>query len=428
MPPRLVMIDDNIRDASGHYLELAQLLGDAASARGMKPIVATNQCFADLQTSEDLEIQPVFRTEGMLRWSLGASGLSNCQRDLSGKPFDTKTTLLFGERLKEILRPANRRPQWLFHNWKAAFIQLIESVDITEEDHIVVNTGDEFTLLAIASALRSRKDKRLNIHIIFHFSINDGSSSKGHERNQKMGSQIRTALEYLKHHHVRIHATTQELKADLDSLTQQGFFNPIPYPTRPCRFSDGFQNNPCKATLAGMPRAEKGKHFIEKFLADLAEHQLIDANRLQPSLQVSPRLEKSILSSSLISRENVDNIELIAQHLPTDQYHQWLDGTGIGIFLYDPTRYRTRCSGVLLEMMCRGIPVIVPDSCWLASQLNLAGGHKSVGYIYRSHHEIPLLLRDFLNDRASMVQRARNYATELREKHSAQTTLASMGI
>lgn len=428
MPPRLVMIDDNIRDASGHYLELAQLLGDAASARGIKPILATNERFADLQTSRDLEIRPIFRTEGMLRWSLGASGLSTCQRDLSGKPFDTKTTSLIGERLKEILRPANRRAQWLFHNWKAAFTQLIESVDITEDDQIVVNTGDEFTLLAIASALRSRNNKRLNIHLIFHFSINDSSTRKGRERNQKMGNQIRTALEHLKHHHVQIHATTQELKADLDSVTQQVFFNPIPYPTRPCGFSDSFQKNPCKATLAGMPRTEKGKHSIKKFLSDLAVNQLIDANRLQPSLQVSPRLAKSILSSSLISRENVDSIELITQHLPTDQYHQWLDGTGIGIFLYDPTRYRTRCSGVLLEIMCRGIPVIVPDNCWLASQLNLAGGHKSIGYIYRSHHEIPLLLRDFLNDRESMVQRARNYAKELREKHSAQKTLYSMGI
>ncbi len=37
--------------------------------------------------------------------------------------------------------------------------------------------------------------------------------------------------------------------------------------------------------------------------------------------------------------------------------------------LYDPTRYYARCSGVLLEMLCAGVPVLVPAGGWLADQI-----------------------------------------------------------
>jgi len=428
MTPRLVMIDDNIQDASGHYLELAQLLGDAASKRGMNPILATNKSFAATQTSDSLDVRPLFCTNGMVRWSLGANGLSHCQRDLSGKPINAVTTSLLSERFREFLRPANRRPRWMLRHWKTAFIQFIDYLGITESDQIIVNTSDEFTLLAIASALRLRNDKRLNLHLIFHFSVNDKATRAGRNRNLNMGKQIKDSLKHLEHHHVRIHATTRELKADLDSVTQRDLVNSIPYPTRPSLLAEGFQQTPCKATLAGMPRTEKGKHLIGKFLANLEEHELINSNRFRPSLQVSERQALSMLPPSLKSQGGIERIELITRHLPTDQYHQWLNETGIGIFLYDPTRYRTRCSGVLLEMMCRGIPVIVPDNCWLSSQLNLAGGHESVGYIYQEQDKIPLFLRHFLEEKESMTERARAYAMKLRAIHSAEMTLTSMGI
>lgn len=37
--------------------------------------------------------------------------------------------------------------------------------------------------------------------------------------------------------------------------------------------------------------------------------------------------------------------------------------------LYDGTRYYARCSGVLLEMLCAGVPVIVPGGSWLSEQI-----------------------------------------------------------
>src|SRR6185295_17092090 len=43
--------------------------------------------------------------------------------------------------------------------------------------------------------------------------------------------------------------------------------------------------------------------------------------------------------------------------------------TDIGLLPYDAERYYTRCSGVLLEMLCAGASVLVPAGTWLAEQI-----------------------------------------------------------
>ena len=55
--------------------------------------------------------------------------------------------------------------------------------------------------------------------------------------------------------------------------------------------------------------------------------------------------------------------------LPLARYAELLCGADVGLMLYDATRYYARCSGVLLEMLCAGVPVLVPAGGWLADQI-----------------------------------------------------------
>jgi len=50
-------------------------------------------------------------------------------------------------------------------------------------------------------------------------------------------------------------------------------------------------------------------------------------------------------------------------------YAEVLCSADVGLMLYDSTRYYARCSGVLLEMLCAGVPVLVPAGGWLAAQI-----------------------------------------------------------
>jgi hypothetical protein len=56
--------------------------------------------------------------------------------------------------------------------------------------------------------------------------------------------------------------------------------------------------------------------------------------------------------------------------LPSEAYLQLVRGADVGLFLYDSARYYGRCSGVLVEMLCSGIPVAVPAGCWLSDEIS----------------------------------------------------------
>ena len=109
-------------------------------------------------------------------------------------------------------------------------------------------------------------------------------------------------------------------------------------------------------------------------------------------------------------------------------HHRWLDTADVGLFLYEPSRYVARCSGVLLEMFIRGVPVIVPDHCWLADQIRAAGGDGSVGFIYESIDQIPSLLDQMHHEYEAIRWRARHHAMAIAKRHRGTNTLIQMGI
>jgi hypothetical protein len=50
-------------------------------------------------------------------------------------------------------------------------------------------------------------------------------------------------------------------------------------------------------------------------------------------------------------------------------YVELVRGADAGLFLYDGERYYTRCSGILIEMLSAGVPVITLAGSWLAEEI-----------------------------------------------------------
>ncbi len=99
-------------------------------------------------------------------------------------------------------------------------------------------------------------------------------------------------------------------------------------------------------------------------------------------LQLLIQTEAENLPLSLPARQRPQFVDRVAQvetvdapivcvrgPLPAEEYAHLIQCADIGLFLYDSQRYYTRCSGVLLEMLCAGVPVIVPAGCWLSAQI-----------------------------------------------------------
>ena len=52
--------------------------------------------------------------------------------------------------------------------------------------------------------------------------------------------------------------------------------------------------------------------------------------------------------------------------LSRDEYIQVVRDSDVALFLHDGRAYYSRCSGVLVDMLAAGIPVLVPAGSWLA--------------------------------------------------------------
>jgi hypothetical protein len=192
--------------------------------------------------------------------------------------------------------------------------------------------------------------------------------------------------------------------------------------------------HPTKIVLAGMPRAEKGRDQIKSLLRTIESSQL-RSGRFQWSMQLPRKRWQRMIPTSMhdlyhqsISGAPNGAFEVMHGNLSSDSYHAWLDRADVGLFLYDPDRYVARCSGVLLEMMIRGVPVIVPDGCWLADKIRDAGASVPVGWIYRSLGDISEILAD-LDAQLPVVRRnCREHSRQIEAVHSAKNTMLEMGI
>ncbi|MGB7347631.1 MAG: hypothetical protein WBD20_25635 [Pirellulaceae bacterium] len=448
-PPRLLSVDENIRGSGGHYLELASLLIDGAKELGYLPTLGVHQCFMadepiagqatpqhDLSSQRQFPIFPVFRSRRMNYWSLGVDGRSKAQRDFGGRPVGGNRLSRTAQYLSDSLSRRQRNPALMIKQWSDDFLTLLRQWQPQREDQILINTTDDFVMLALADAVgKYKSDTPLNLNAIFHFAV--FASNQITPRARMFGQQVSRAVNAMSAHHVSLFATTQSLSSQLSAV---GVTNvPVTYPTRQREICAASAEQPLKILMAGMPRAEKGRDQIPSLLAKIYKPFLAES-QFRFSMQMRPKAWKQLIPKQLhdeyhnaVSQQHnladhAGPLEIVSSDLPGQDYHEWLGTADVGLFLYDPVRYVARCSGVLLEMMVAGVPVIVPRHCWLHDQLELAGGDGAVGYSYQSIEEIPQLLSKIHDGYPALRKRAAKYAAVMAGRHTGANTLRAMDL
>jgi glycosyltransferase involved in cell wall biosynthesis len=448
-PARILFIDENVRGSGGHYLELAQLLMDGACELGYVPTLAASDSFAPDQAPElgnGSRIDQTYsclQTRRMNFWSLGVDGNSRVERNVQGKAAGADRLAKCWQRARDPLSRRQRNPQRMIRQWSEDCLSLLGQWAPTKNDQIVVNTADDFVLLGLANALQQYcTDEPLNIKALFHFAVFESNAIS--RRARAFGRQVNAAVAASRPHRVSLFATTESLAEQLAAVGVD--VKPVPYPTRWREPVAQRGNGPLKILMAGMPRAEKGRDDVPKLLSSIY-NPFLSEGQFQVSLQVRPKDWKRMIPSELhqayrasVESDWIDDgqsksntsagghpLEIVSSDLPGDEYHQWLGTADVGLFLYDPVRYVARCSGVLLEMMVAGVPVIVPNNCWLDDQLEMAGGDGSVGFRYQSIDQIPALLKRIRGDYAGLRKRASRYANVMAMRHTGANTLRPMG-
>ncbi|MEQ8838876.1 MAG: glycosyltransferase, partial [Lacipirellulaceae bacterium] len=306
-------------------------------------------------------------------------GRSRYAVDVEGRPLAEK-----GPRM--VLRPLERWRQRQRIDQLEAFVagceQVFAKTDWDPADRVFLPTLGEFDLLGLIRFLRTHPESvQLDWHMQFHFDAFKGRETEHasqQERQLRFDRQINFAKQAVPDHKFHFYATTEAMCRQYNRLGI-GDFQHLPYPVGEVFRKPNEKptvGRPLRVSCAGMVRREKYGYSLTNMLSDTAD--LLQQGDMQLAVQINPKRVRRHLGKAGLARATVSDcsaagdrspVVVVKHPLTSDEYEEFIRGSDVGLFLYDSDRYHSRASGILLEMLSAGVPVIVPGGCWLSEQI-----------------------------------------------------------
>lgn len=358
-----------MRDLGGHYYTYASCVLPAAERAGFQPVLAMHREFRDFAALPlTWQSHAVFRHKSYSQRSLNTGA--------SAGAFSR-----WWSRTRNKWRARER--QRYADSFAEDCATLLAEVRPTEGDHVFIASASELDLEGLAMFLQRAPTecRRVHWHLQFHLGIFEGRDPDYPDQQASrdfMRDIFLQALNRVPHHHIHMYCTTRELTAQYQFLDVAPFHT-LPYPVHPLfllRTAPKTPSDSVRIACLGHSRREKGYHelpiVVRKLWADY-----LSKGRAQLVMQTRRRDLRRNLDSAVNDLVNelgphsaTPPIVYAPFPLELERYAELVRSSDVGLLLYDSTRYYARCSGVLLEMLSAGVPVIVPGGCWLSEQIH----------------------------------------------------------
>jgi glycosyltransferase involved in cell wall biosynthesis len=376
---RLILIDPQVSGFEGHFFELASVIGIASIKKGFEPhLIVHNDLPTPANMPVDFVVHRTFSHMKLHKWSLHPEGRSTIDRDLSGAPNGPSVV----GRARQFVRDRIHgvRPERMLNDTSDELAGQLNRLKPTSDDLLLASTCDDFTLLAIASAFTKHAPTRpLNLSLLWHMPFQKGREAEfdnGWKAIPHLKRQIDKCTACLSSHNLRFFATTFEIKEILNAATSSDLWKAIDYPIR-SDFAPLVAKNttrPYRVLLGGAQRPEKGKRDLPLAVSMLWPDYLKPGNwsiilqaNADYAASLMPNRMKGI--SDKASDARLAPLVIKPSKLSPEEYLHLIKSADVGLFLYRSRKYYARCSGVLLEMLACGIPVVVPAASWLSRQI-----------------------------------------------------------
>jgi hypothetical protein len=383
---RFIVIDHWLSDVGGHNYQYAVDLLAAAAGAGYQPVLATHRQMRWPDAPADWTWRPLFAAGRSKRDWLGSDG--SCRRALApdGTPLIERSPHRLVPRYgwpRSWPSVGARRRGRKIAQFADSCRELFRELGWRRDDIVFYPSVSEFDLLGIVRFLNTCPQSRdLNWHLQFHFDIFAGSDHQhpGQQaRLQRFRQQFAAALRLVPEHRLHLYCTTEAVAEQYNRMGV-ATFQWLPYPTSGqfVRPADRPAGGPLRVTCAGVVRREKGRVTLYRLLRGSWE-ALFASGQLQLIVQTDRKGLNRIAPRRLARRWKIvpgpdptcsAPVVPVAFPLSRQAYAELIGQAQVGLFLYEPDRYFARCSGVLVEMLAAGVPVIVPARCWLADQIH----------------------------------------------------------
>ena len=365
MTRKFVLIDHSMKDLGGHYYTYASCVLPAAERAGLQPVLAMHQEFRDFAA-----LPPTWQSHAVFRHK------SYSQRTLEAGSANG----VFSSWWSKARRKWRARERL---RYAASFAEdcatLLAKVPLSDGDQVFFASASELDLEGLAMFLQSAPSKyrRVQWHLQFHLGIFEGRDPDYAEQQASrefMREIFQHALRRIPEHQVHMYCTTRELTAQYQFLDVAPF-QTLPYPVHPLFLLPAppkTAGDSVRIACLGHSRREKGYRELPIVVRKLWNDYL-SKGRAQLVMQTRRRDLRRALDSAVAdlgTHGATPPVVYAPFPLDLERYAELVRSSDIGLLLYDSTRYYARCSGVLLEMLSAGVPVIVPGGCWLSEQIH----------------------------------------------------------
>jgi hypothetical protein len=372
------LIDHSLQDLGGHHYPLAVSILEAAERAGYAPVLVTHRRF----TRQDAlprhwQVHTQFTYRSYSRYALDTQASLQAQLRNSRGPLN-------------LLR--SRWCQWqrlrIAQQFAADCRQLFAKLKLAAGDVVLVATASELDLAGLARFLPgSGVPRTVPWHLQFHFGIfrgRDPDYAQQQAAQQAMHQSLRASLQALQGWPVSLYCTTAPLTRQYQRLGLTPFTT-LPYPVHALFRAPPLAHaidQAARIACLGHSRREKRHGLLPQLLRELWV-DFFAAGKAQLVLQSDRAAARRLLTECVSELQSVNAatvclgaggtvvvpVSYAAASLDLESYARLLRSSDIGLLLYDGERYFDRCSGVLLEMLTSGIPVVVPAASWLSAQI-----------------------------------------------------------
>jgi glycosyltransferase involved in cell wall biosynthesis len=430
---KLIVLDPSLKNMGGHFYEYDVALAEAASRRGMQCLVYAHRSCGTGLTIPGGEIHPWFSTE----WSAAGGRTKNSVRFLLGKlPVGLRIPLA---RLGRLVWNRARKKRGAPADAKNATVSAADArfqKEVTDalchggcgsDDIIFVPTIRTSELYAVWKDVQQVPDFQ---HLQFHIVLRRDAAEMDLPEAGAPGISFlfREMLAKPAGRAFRFYCDTGQLCDDYAALSSNRIefrILPIPFPNAdpdPIRLEKWAAGPAIKLVYLGGARAEKGFHLLaaaQDVLRKKYPGKLLW--RLQAPLSGGlEEPEVSMARQRLLSVRD-GSVELVEQNLSPAEFQSLLLSADIVLLPYLPGYYRARSSGILVQVLAAGKPVIVPAGSWLSSQ---TGGLGAVEF--REISGFPEAILQALQQRGKLTAEAQGRATAYARLHSADALLDAL--
>jgi hypothetical protein len=250
---------------------------------------------------------------------------------------------------------------------------LFNRIPLAQDDIIFIPTISTIEMMGLKLFFQSHPSlPQASWHLLYRRDIYKGREAGYAAQDgwvMAMGGAFRSFLQGTGSQRVFFYTDTDELTAQYNRLGAAEFRTvPIPHTHRPAPAKPA---GSLRLIYVGDARKEKGFHLIPHVLQELWPDYAA-TGRIACTLQANYNIpqgepEAVIAKGSLLGMPR-GVVELLDRPLSSEQYAALLLSGDINLLLYDRDNYYARSSGILVESLAAGMPVVVPAGSWLARQ------------------------------------------------------------